>query len=404
MSTKKWVALATMALLALTGCGGDDDNPPGGDAGPPKTEVLESYAEVVYQNYGAALDTAVALKTAIDTFVSEPSQANLDAAKEAWLAARIPYGQTEAFRFQDGPIDDENGPEGQLNAWPLDEQFIDYVEGADTAGIVNDTSIEITKDRLAGLTEGGEGDVLGVGAAFDPDKAISTGYHAIEFLLWGQDLSAAGPGARPWQDYLTTVDATHPNGDRRGAYLQTVAELLVDDLTFLVAAWAPDGDNYRATFVASDPDVAIRTILTAIAILSKGELGGERMDVALDSLDQEDEHSCFSDNTHVDIAMNAKGVENVYLGRYGSYDGVGIDELVDAADPAVNEKMKELLSTSLAMIDEIPAPFDQAIATNGSDDWNRVSAAVDALFDQGDHFVVVGETLGLGTISAELPE
>lgn len=396
---KKRSSCLLMVVTALaTGC--TDEDPV---AGPDRAEVIDGYAQIVHANYQASLDGALALKTAIDAFVAAPSAEGLQAAKDAWLAARTPYGQTEAFRFSGGPIDDDDGPEGQLNAWPLDERYIDYVDGMDMAGIVNDASIDITKERLASLTEGGEGDVLGEGASFDGEKAISTGYHAIEFLLWGQDLSSAGPGARPWQDYLTTADATAPNGDRRGQFLTVVGELLVDDLTALTAEWA-DGGSFRAPFVAGDPDAALRQIITGIGILSKGELGGERMDVALDSLDQEDEHSCFSDNTHVDIAMNALGVENVYLGRYGSLDVVGIDELVAAVDPAVDEEMKRRLTASLTAIDGIPTPFDQAIAESGSDGWNKVDTAVSALFDQGDHFVVVAEALGFAGISVELPE
>lgn len=396
--------VASLALVA--GCGGNDDNL---DSDPETTvtkeAVVAAYGELVYINYVDARDEAVVMQAAIDAFVADPGPGTHEAAKRAWLEARIPYGQTEAFRFYDGPIDGpDGGPEGQLNAWPLDEIYIDYVAGDDMAGIVNDPSIALTKDELAALTEGGEGDVLGLGDAFDAEKAISTGYHAIEFLLWGQDSSTTSPGTRPWQDYLTTADATAPNGERRGQFLKLAAELLVDDLNVVVDAWAPGGGNFRETFVGGDADDALTKIVTAIGILSKGELGGERMDVALDSLDQEDEHSCFSDNTHIDIEMNALGVQNVYLGRYGYFDGPGIDELVEAADPELNDEMTEQLEASLIAIRAIPPPFDAAISSQGSDGWNKVDAAVEALFDQGDTVVEVASALELGTISVELPE
>ena len=120
---------------------------------------------------------------------------NLDAAKEAWLTARDEYGPTEAFRFYGGPIDnEETGVEGLVNAWPLDEAYIDYVDGDPEAGIVNnpDEHPTIDADALVAANEqGGEANV-------------STGWHAIEFLLWGQDLSADGPGARPVEDYTTS--------------------------------------------------------------------------------------------------------------------------------------------------------------------------------------------------------
>ena len=398
LSPRTTPALALVAALA--GCGGGDEVD--------KTAVLEAYANLVHDNYVESRDTALALKTAIDAFVAAPSDSTMNDARTAWLAARRPYGQTEAFRFYGGPIDDDDGPEGQLNAWPLDEAYIDYVATASTAGIVNDPSIDITAARLVSLNEGGEGDIVDRGnGSFDAEAAVATGYHAIEFLLWGQDESETGPGARPWQDYLTDANATAPNGDRRGQYLTVAAQILVDDLDTMVNAWAPeDASSYRnATFLAAgNEDTALRNVIGAIGILSKGELAGERMDVALDTNDQEDEHSCFSDNTHVDIEMNALGIQNVYLGRYGSTSGPSIRDLVAAKDEALADEIATMMETSLTAIGAIPTPFDQAIRTRDSDGWKKVDTAVNALFDQGDKISEIGPALELGSISVELPE
>src|SRR3546814_4535519 len=170
------------------------------------------------------------------------SDLSLAAAKQAWLDGRDLYGPTEAFRFYDGPIDTpDGGPEGQINAWPLDEAYIDYVEGDETAGIINDTAgvPEITTDVLVAANEqGGESN-------------ISTGWHAIEFLLWGQDLSDEGPGARPLSDYTDS-----PTAERRAIYLQLLADLLVSDLESVRDQWAPEGGEFRATFLP-DPGPAI---------------------------------------------------------------------------------------------------------------------------------------------------
>jgi putative iron-regulated protein len=418
--------VALMLAAALAACGDDGGGPVTPDAGAPdaapadlvtREEVVAHYAAMVHANYGDALDKALQLQAAIETFLAAPSAAKLEAAKRAWLEARLPYGQTEAYRFYDGPIDNtESGPEGRLNAWPMDEAYVDYVidpqSGPDAdppvyieGGIVNDPEIAITKEKLAGLNEGGEGDIFGGGDNFDPEKAVSTGYHAIEFLLWGQDFVDGGPGSRPFQDYLTGPDATMPNGDRRGEYLRVVTQLLIDDLTLLVAAWAPDSaGNFRAELVSGDPDQALRSMLSGVGILSKGELASERMDVALRSLDQEDEHSCFSDNTHIDILMNATGIQNVYLGRYGYLDGPSVSDLVRQIDPALDSEMREKLEASLKAVQAIPAPFDQAIPETNSESWLKVDAAVKALFAQSDTIIDVGEALGLGNISVDLPE
>ena len=187
---------------------------------------------------------------AIDTFLANPTPATLEAAKRAWLLARDDYGPTEAFRFYGGPIDnEETGPEGLLNAWPMDESYIDYVEGNPNAGIINmpDEYPTIDSDLIVSLNEeGGE-------------TNVSTGWHAIEFLLWGQDLNPTGPGARPVEDYTT-----NENADRRGQYLAVASDTLLGHLQDMVDAWAPGGGNYRAEFESLDKDAALAHIITGI--------------------------------------------------------------------------------------------------------------------------------------------
>lgn len=364
---------AGVLIAALAGACGDD----GGELAdaPP---VIDGYVAIVRASYADSLQSATALRTAVDAFVAAPSAATLEAARTAWLAAREPYGQTEVYRFYDGPIDDpDTGPEGRINAWPLDEVYIDYVEGSPTGGIINATAMfpTITKQLIADAN------------TKDAEEDVSSGYHAIEFLLWGQDRSPTGPGARPHTDYL----AGAMNPERRGQYLRLVAELLVDDLTAVRDAWAA-GSAYEADFRA-DPEEALRRMLQGMGALSGAELSGERMTVALDNRDQEDEHSCFSDNTHRDLRGNAIAIQNAYLGRYGATDGPGLDDLVRARDPALDTKLKEQLDASVAAVEAIPAPFDQAIL----DDAGRakVEAAVDALEAQTDTLVEIATLFGI---------
>ena len=195
--------------------------------------VAQHYAALVHANYSDTLAAAQDMQTAIATFLKAPSAEGLDKARQAWRDAREFYGQTEAFRFYGGPIDDENGSEGQINAWPLDEAYVDYVEGKPKAGLVNNTQVKITRAALIKANErGGE-------------ENISAGWHAIEFLLWGQDLSETGAGNRSFEDYVVGKGT---NADRRGQYLTVATQLLVDDLSGLVKAWAPGAKNYRAQF------------------------------------------------------------------------------------------------------------------------------------------------------------
>lgn len=349
-----------------------------------KTAVVEHYAAGVHAAYTASLESATALDEAIDAFVADPTDETLGAAKQAWLAARDDYGITEAFRFYGGPIDDEeDGPEGLINAWPLDEAYIDYVAGDTTAGIINDpdTFPTIDAELLTSLNEqGGEAN-------------ISTGWHAIEFLLWGQDLSTDGPGERPVTDY-TTAD----NADRRATYLDVTSDLLLDHLGGLVSAWEPDADNYRAEFVAIDPDEALTMIVTGAGELTRGELAGERMYVAYEQRSQEDEHSCFSDNTNADLLANARGIDIVLTGSYPGLDGPGLLSLMEGADPDAARTLRDSVDAGIAALEEIPAPFDQHLVDGVSDDDpGRASVldAVDALEDQADALVAAAAAIGV---------
>ncbi|MFT3759654.1 imelysin family protein [Thauera sp.] len=354
-------------------------------------DVLNHYGQLVHASYADSAATAQTMKKAIDAFVAAPSEAGLLEARKRWLEAREWYGQTEAFRFYGGPIDGEDGPEGRINAWPMDEAYVDSVEGNPGAGIINDRSVKLDAETLAELNEK------------DGEENISTGWHAIEFLLWGQDLRADGPGDRAWTDF---VDDKAPNADRRRAYLQIVTDLLVQDLEDLTQAWAPGAQNYRAEFVA-DP-ASLTKVISALGILSRAELAGERIEVALDSQSQEDEHSCFSDNTHRDAATNALGIRNVWRGEFQRADGSllkgpSLSALVTKKDKALAAEVDARMSASLKAAEAIPAPFDQAILA-GNPGRPKVEATVASLKQQTESLVKAAEVLGIKRLNTDLPE
>jgi len=370
---------AVIGVAGLTACG--DDSGPSAEE---KQAVVDQHAAGVHASYAASLASATELDAAIDAFAADPTDEALAAAKEAWLTARDDYGPTEAFRFYGGPIDnDEFGTEGLINAWPLDEAYIDYVEGDETAGIVNhpDEYPTIDAELITSLNEeGGEAN-------------ISTGWHAIEFLLWGQDLSADGAGARPVTDYTTAV-----NADRRRTYLTVASDLLIEHLRGLVDAWAPDADNFRADFVAQEPDDALDNIITGAGFLSREELPGERMSVAYEEHSQEDEHSCFSDNTNADLSANEAGIEMVVTGAYPGTEGPGLLDLVETADEDDASDLRDSLGAATAALAAIPAPFDQHLRDGVADtDPGRASvlAAIDALDAQAEAIVSAAESIGV---------
>ncbi|SDC54140.1 putative iron-regulated protein [Paracidovorax valerianellae] len=356
--------------------------------------VAAHYATLVHANYEDALNAAKAMQAAIKAFTAKPSAETLAEARKTWLAAREFYGQTEAFRFYGGPIDDDKGPEGQINAWPMDESYVDSVEGKPDAGLVNNRKFAITKKALSGQNErGGE-------------ENIATGWHAIEFFLWGQDLSETGPGDRNFEDF---VDGKGKNADRRRQYLTVVTDLLIDDLTFLVKAWDPKAkNNYRAKFAKGGQE-SVRKMLVGLGSLSRGELAGERLEVALNSQDQEDEHSCFSDNTHRDAVTNAQGIQNVWLGQYRRADGSQVQgpslrDLVAAKDAALADKTTQQIAASVKAAEAIQAPFDrEIIGEKDAPGRQRIQKTIDSLSAQSKDLVAAANAIGITRLTLVQP-
>ena len=296
---------------------------------PEPAAIVDTYGDIALAMYADALAAAKELQAAIDAFLADPTEARLAAAKDAWKAARVPYQQTEGFRFGNAIVDDW---EGKVNAWPLDEGLIDYVDtdlyGEEseenplyTANVVASPELQVGADKVDAsqitpeLLSGALQEALGV------EANVATGYHAVEFLLWGQDLNGTGPGsgARPATDYSASA-CTHENCARRGAYLKAATDLLVADLEEMVANWE-EGGSAREEIAAKGPEGGLSTILTGVGSLSYGELAGERIKLGLILHDPEEEHDCFSDNTHQSHYYDVLGIRNVYLGRYHRVDG-----------------------------------------------------------------------------------
>ena len=363
-------------------------------AQPTPAQVVRHHAALVHATYEDTLAGARRLQQAVQAFTAAPSAEGLATARQAWLDAREFYGQTEAFRFYGGPIDDDQGPEGRLNAWPMDESHVDSVQGRPGAGLVNNRRQPLNKRALAALNErGGE-------------ENIATGWHAIEFMLWGQDLSDSGPGNRSADDF---IDGRAPNADRRRQYLALVTELLLDDLGSLVRAWSPDRrDHYRARF-ESGGTASLRKMLVGLGSLSRGELAGERLEVALASQDQEDEHSCFSDNTHRDAVTNALGIENVWLGRYRRADGTllqgpGLRDLVAAKDAALADRTTQQIRQSVLAAEAIQAPFDREIVGGDAAPGRlRVRATIASLTQQSRDLVEAAAAIGITRLTLVQP-
>ncbi|MAM13931.1 MAG: peptidase [Rhizobiaceae bacterium] len=382
-------------------------------------EVVKHYADVAHAKYQDSLTTAQELDAAIQAFIEAPSEETQAAAKQAWIAARVPYQQTEVYRFGNPAVDDW---EGKVNAWPLDEGLIDYVDASYgmesdentlyTANVIANPEIEINGEAVdaAEITPDLLANTLHEAGGIEAN--VATGYHAIEFLLWGQDLNGtdAGAGERSYTDYLSGEDCTNGNCDRRAAYLSAASELLISDLEDIVAAWEEGGEAYA--YVTEDPTRGVAAILTGMGSLSYGELAGERMKLGLLLHDPEEEHDCFSDNTHASHLNDVIGILQAYTGDYVRVDGTemtgaSVSDLVAAKDAALDEELKtKLLATveameAMATRAETVEAYDQMIG-EGNDEGNAtVQAAIDGLIAQTPSIERAIAALELGQIDLE---
>ncbi|MCR5858389.1 imelysin family protein [Mesorhizobium sp. J428] len=379
--------------------------------------IVKTYSDIALAGYEDSLTTAKALDAAVDALIAKPTPETLDAARKAWLAARVPYQQTEAFRFGNAIVDEW---EGRVNAWPLDEGLIDYVDagyGTESdsnpfyaANVIANTKISAGGDEVDAATITPEV-IQSLQEIGGSEANVASGYHAIEFLLWGQDLNGTGPGAgnRPATDF-DTANCTGGHCDRRAEYLKAASDLLVADLEEMVANWKEDGE--ARTTVEGDPTAGLSAILTGLGSLSYGELAGERMKLGLLLHDPEEEHDCFSDNTHNSHYNDIVGINNVYHGRYKRVDGSVVEgpslaALVREKDAAVADEMGAKLADTLKAAEAMKAraetkeAYDQMIGEGNAEGNAAVQAVIDGLVAQTRSLERVIASLSVGDVTIE---
>ncbi|UPQ89029.1 imelysin family protein [Vibrio sinaloensis] len=386
-----------------------------------KQQVVEHYADVAHAVFADSLTTAKALDASIESFLANPTAAKFEQVKQSWLASRVPYQQSEVFRFGNAIVDDW---EGQLNAWPLDEGLIDYVaadyqyelgnEGA-SANIIANQELKIGSSTLdvSKITPQLIADLNEVGGS---EANVASGYHAIEFLLWGQDLNGtnAGAGARAYTDFVVGEACTNGHCDRRGEYLRAAADLLVQDLEWMEKQWSADQQgNYREALLTDSVDNGLRKMLFGMGSLSLGELAGERMKVALEANSTEDEHDCFSDNTHNSHYYNEQGIYNVYTGLYKREDGTllsgpSLHDLVMQEDPKAAREIQKQFDLTRAQVGQLVTSaeqnnqfFDQLIAAGNTQGNALVNDTIMSLVAQTAQIERTAKIVGINSLNPD---
>jgi putative iron-regulated protein len=381
-------------------------------------DILKNYANIAEAKYSDSLLSAEIMLKSVNLFLLNPSKKNLQVLKNHWLDARKVYQQTEVFRFGNPIVDDW---EGKVNAWPLDEGLIDYVDATKYYPSENDFSnFNIVANKILKV-EGSDVDATEINFALLENKLheiggneanVATGYHAIEFLLWGQDLngSKAGSGNRSYTDF-SLENCTKDNCDRRRKYLKVVTELLIKDLQDIKSYWSRNGIA-RKDLLEAGPKKGLTRILTGMGSLSYGELAGERMKLGLMLHDPEEEHDCFSDNTHNSHFYNVVGIQNVYLGKYQNINGEkvkgqSISDAVAKVDIELDKQIKDSIQGTLWHMQKIVSSaengvtYDMLISEGNIEGNKMIQDAIDALVIQSKNIEKVAKLFNIRNLQVE---
>ena len=380
-------------------------------------EILANYSNIAEAKYKDALILAKEMHSSIEKFMNNTNESNFIAVKDSWLKARTIYQQTEVFRFGNPLVDDW---EGKVNAWPLDEGLIDYVDNTNYYPSENDFS---NFNVIANKKLKVEGELIDA-SVINPkllsnklheiggnEANVATGYHAIEFLLWGQDLNGneSGSGNRPYTDFDLEA-CTNDNCDRRREYLVAASQLLIEDLQYIQSVWSPEGQ--ARLDLLNDQKNGLKRILIGMGSLSYGELAGERMKLGLMLHDPEEEHDCFSDNTHNSHYYNVVGINNVFLGKYKSLDGKvvsgpSISSLLSEVDNGLNKKTKKSIKNTLKSMKKIVksankgVTYDMLIAEGNEKGNQLIQNAVDSLIKQSKNIELTAAALNINDLQIE---
>ena len=313
------IGLAACSLLFIAGCGDDSDEPTGPaeaefDFGP----ILDNFTDnVVIATYADLDERSGELLAAVEALSSDPTPENLSAARNAWVATRIPWEASEGFLF--GPVD-FNGYDPALDSWPVNRTDLDGVLASDN---------DLTAAYVGSL-----------------DGTLK-GFHTIEYLLFDEGGSK------------TAADFT----EREFAYLIATTQDLRDTASALHNSWISSGGNFgqKVRNAGSGSD-AYPSAQSAVQEMVGGMIGicdevanGKIADPFVEQ-DTRLVESQFSFNSIADFQNNLRSVQHVYTGDYAG-TGAGLDDFIRQADADLDHRLKQEILTAINEIGRIQYPF-----------------------------------------------
>ncbi len=342
MSTLRCLCLS----LTLVGCAPERPatRPPPGATYDFTATLQHTVFDVIVPTYTDLEDNAAALHGAVRVLASAPTEAHLEAARQAWLSTRVPWEQSEGFLY--GPVSDL-GLDPSLDSWPVDRIQLDQVLAS---------GLELTSSSIAAN--------FGAGLR---------GFHTIEYLLWGSDeqpARAADLAARP----------------RVLEYLIAASGALEADASTLKAAWVGD-DGYGKKFAAAGSPGgvffrqvdAVQQLLTGLTEICNEVANGKIAD-PYKAQDRSLEESQFSHNSIRDFADNLRSVKIIYEGSRAGVGPHSLSAFVRGQDEALDARVLSQIDAAILAIEAISSDgelFTSAISNPAKQ--QSIESAQDAI-------------------------
>ena len=364
------MSLAMMGLCTFTACSSSNDD----DKKDDKKEIVIQDAEydaiinqyvdnVVMPTYSDLKEKNSDLYLSVVDFGNAPSDAKFQAICDAWLAAREPWEQSEAFLF--GPVADF-GLDPNMDSWPLDQE-----------AIVNTLKSQQWND----MTWSGDYD--------EDDEAIAAaqnvrGFHTLEFLAF-RDGKARTLTDQAASDNAADYVYNETNATAWAQYMRNTAQLLVDDVTLLCNEWEDSYANEFKKHNGGDFTSGLSCIEQLIdgCIDIAGEVGGAKIgepyDLYMSGKKTEALYaveSWYSWHSRDDYTNNIYSIRNAYYGsRDGSIHNNSLSKLVAKYDQELDQKVKQAIDRAAKNIQAIPQPFRNNI--NSTEAQNAMEACAE---------------------------
>lgn len=295
-------------------------------------EIIQNIAvNVILQTYKDMAHHTSVLRDAVSAFAKSPTQSNLDTAKNAWRAARVPWESSESFLF--GPVD-SLGLDPQVDTWPLNRLDLENV-------MASGRSITVDLVRNLGTN--------------------MQGYHTVEYLLFGSGINSNN---KPLSDFnQVQID-----------YLVASSTLLAEYAGQLAYSWSnqynpEDASSPGYAEVISNPSFQNPIYTSERAVLEEyvqgmigilDEVGNGKIS---DPFGSDIEHanvelveSPYSWNSLADFTNNIRSVYSIYTGSYGSHKGAGIKDYIRGKDAALAQRVEFEILKSMQVIQRISGP------------------------------------------------